>query len=564
MSTVKKSCFVLFLGLLLAGNCRAFAAERITGTNQSYQQGDWITWSATRFVRDVTIGDQFIYYATTGGITRYNFFSDKWDFPWTMSNGLASNDIYIVGNDFATGYLWCVHSEGVSYLEPASQLWNNVFYDELPFWSDETINSIGFGNYKVFLATTENKFYISNNTQANFYSTARPEEMADDTENNGVIQWHGLLTPHQPKLINLFMSDGYFFDESKQIIRDMRFRRYPITCWEYDKWRKLWIGTWGLGAGRGDLNTIRLDLLSHGLWDETVDAIARDRDRLWLGGVPDHDEPNGVTEWNPDDQSALYYEPYQLTGFGNDRITSIAVDGDIVWFGTQDGLTRFDRNRNNWRCLTVVDNLVNNFVHDVVIDRDNIWVATSGGVSRLNKAPWGSDSLRVRHVMYSSLGEIAVYDLEKQFNLLWMATEYGIFVYDTEADSGGFYKGMEGPSDQAIFAVSGYGDELWFGTEAGVAAFNTKTKTWLTPPAKMYNTDAGINRILADRDAVWVATNTGVLKYDRAAGRWVHFTVKDGLPDDQVYSLCLDGDYIWFGSAKGLTRFYWNSPWRID
>lgn len=543
---------------------RANAVERIHGTNRNYQQGDWITWSATRFVRDLAIGDQYIYFATTGGITRYNFFSDKWDFPWTISNGLASNDIFIVGLDFATGYLWCVHNDGLAYLEPASQLWNNVYYDELPFWSDETINSIGFGDFQVYLVTSQNRLFVSTNTQANFYLSDQPAILNSAKDESEIIQWHGLLAPRQPKLVNLFMTDGYFFDENKRLISDIRFRRYPITCWAFDKWRKVWLGTWGLGAGRGDLNSIRLDLLSHGLWDETVDAIARDRDRFWLGGVPDHDEPSGVTDWNPGDQSALYYEPNQLTGFDNDRITAIAVDGDIVWFGTQDGLTRFDRNRNNWRTLTVVDNLVGNFIHDIVIDKDNIWAATSQGVSRLNKAPWGSDSLRIRHVMYPSLGEITVYDLEKQLNLLWMATEYGIFVYDTEADSGGFYKGVEGPSDQEIFAVSCYGNEVWFGTEAGVAALNVDTKNWLTPPAKMNNTDAGINRILAARDAVWVATNSGVLKYDRAGERWVHYTVMDGLPDDQVYSLCLDGDYIWFGTARGLTRFYWNSPWRMD
>ena len=563
---IKRTNFVIILLCIIVILWSPLQASyRIKGTNRNYQQGDWITYSTTRFVRNLAIGDRFIYFATTGGITRYNFFSDSWDFPWTISNGLADNNIYLVAMDFATGYLWCTHDAGISYLEPASQLWNNIYYDELPLSANENITSLGFGDYKVFLSTSDYNYYGAESLDANFYFLESGQSNYKRITSEHRIKWHGELAPPEPELMNMFMSDGYFFDEGNRRISDLQFRRYPITCWAYDKWRNLWIGTWGLGAGRGDLNTIRLNLLINGLWDPAVDAISRDGDTFWLGGIQDNEEqPSGVTEWSPEVNYSKYYESYLLTGFDNDRITSIAVDDNIVWFGTQDGLTRYDRDRNNWRTLTVVDNLVDNFVHDIVIDDSYIWAATERGVSRLNKAPWGSDSLKIHHVLYPSLGNIAVYDIEKQYNLLWMATEFGVFVYDIEKNTGGFYQGAEGPAALATFAVSGYKDEIWFGTEEGIAAFNSATKEWLNPPARLYQTDAGINRILAAKDAVWVATNEGVLKFDRARDRWVHYTILDGLSSDNVYSLYLEGDYIWFGTANGLTRFYWNSPYRID
>jgi ligand-binding sensor domain-containing protein len=80
----------------------------------------------------------------------------------------------------------------------------------------------------------------------------------------------------------------------------------------------------------------------------------------------------------------------------------------------------------------------------------------------------------------------------------------------------------------------------------------------------LHRTDAQINRILATRTSVWVATDAGVLKYDRAGERWVTFTVEDGLSSNRVNSILLDGDYIWFGTDGGLTRFYWNTPYRLD
>jgi len=42
------------------------------------------------------------------------------------------------------------------------------------------------------------------------------------------------------------------------------------------------------------------------------------------------------------------------------------------------------------------------------------------------------------------------------------------------------------------------------------------------------------------------------------------FTTQDGLPSNEVYELLLDGDYLWIGSDRGLTRFLWNDPDRID
>lgn len=562
MNSLKKRATIFalcFITLFVFSIFRSGQAEtRIRETNRNYQQGDWITYSTTRFIRNISIGERFIYFATTGGITRYNFFSNKWDFPWTISNGLADNDISLVAQDLNTGFLWCTHELGVSYLEPASQMWFNSFYDEMGFGYNDYVTSIGFGNDRqVYLVTAANKWMVSDNTSANFHAISRPA-------NDEFIKWHGVKEKNNSELPYMFMSDGFLFDERSKFIDDLNLRHFKITCWVRDPYQNLWIGTWGLGAGHGDLATTRLDLLQYGLWDEAVDAIKRDGDALWIAGVQGQSEPAGVTEWIVPQQRPIYYEPYLLTGFDNDQISSIAVDGETVWFGTHDGLTRYDRRKRIWRTYTVVNHLQNNWVNDVLVDDNAIWVATARGVSMIPRTGVGTDSMRIHSVMQPSLGTVEVYDLDQQKNLLWMATEYGIFVYDKDKNTGGFYKGTVGPADRPTFAVSVYGDEVWFGTEEGIAGLNSRLKEWLKPPARLYKTDAEINRILASKDAIWAATENGVLKYDKLRERWVHFTMEDGLPSDEVYSLLLDGDYIWFGTARGLTRFFWNSPYRVD
>jgi len=68
----------------------------------------------------------------------------------------------------------------------------------------------------------------------------------------------------------------------------------------------------------------------------------------------------------------------------------------------------------------------------------------------------------------------------------------------------------------------------------------------------------------ADGFSVWAAGERGVHRYDRAGLRWIDYGMEDGLPAQEVRTLRIDGDYIWFGSSYGLTRFYWNAPYRID
>ena len=530
---------------------------RSKGTNRQYRQGDWITYTTTRFVRNIALGQEYVYFATTGGITRYNFYSNTWDYPWTVSNGLPDNNIFLVAQDFNTGYLWCTSESSISYLESASRLWFNTFYDEIGLRGDDDISSIGFGNGRVFIVSSNGTWYASDNYSANF-------SPIDFSQNDDGITWYGAKRKREDAIPHYFMSDGFLFDETQNYIDDLQFRHFPITTWLKDEWQNMWIGTWGLGAGRGNTSTQRLELLKFGLWDVTVDAIAKDDDRFWLGGIQSHEEPSGITNWDMQSDDPQYYEAYLLTGFDTDKVTSIAVDGNTVWLGTLDGLTRFDRGKNIWRTYTVVHNLVDNRISDLAVDDQYLWIGTASGVSKLVKSTVGTDSLSIKHIQFHQLGKRQIFDIDLGENELWVGTEIGLFRYDIEKDHGAYYSSYVDPAARPVYALSLYGDELWYGTDEGVAGFNVKTGKRFDPPARFINDDLEINRILADRAAVWVATNSGVYKYDRDAGRWVNFTIEDGLTSNNVYALYLESDFIWFGTGAGLTKFYWNSPYRID
>jgi len=536
-----------------------YANDRIYESHPDYEQGDWVTFSSTRFVRHISIGEPYVYFATTGGITWLHNMSMEWQEPWTVSNGLASNDIFLVAKDMNTGYLWAVSREAISYLEPASQRWYNQYFDEMGM-DGQGVSSIGFSfEGKVYLQMSDKRFYSSDNTLIHF----RREGATVSSTN---VTWYGRLEKRESELPFLFLPNGYEMNTEERYIHDFQLRRYPISYFVIDDWKNIWLGTWGLGIAHGSLNSMQMELLPFGLWSTAVDAIGDDGEAFWVGGLQDSNDPAGVTAWYNLDTEPEYFEPYMITGFDSDVIHAIEYDfdQDVMWFGTNMGITKFDRNNDSWRTYAQDDHLINDKVNDIVIDENSIWIATQGGVSEIERRSVGTDTMKIHHVALRALNLVPVYDLAKQYNLLWMATQYGIYVYDTEADSGGFYKGIDGPFDQRIYALDVWEDEVWFGTEIGIYAFNSYTKEWLDPPAKLYQTDARIHRMIAAEGTVWAATDDGVFKFDKQSSYWKHYTTEHGLSSNNVYSLFLERDYIWFGTDRGLTRFYWNSPYRID
>jgi ligand-binding sensor domain-containing protein len=546
---------------LLISGARGFCGpqERIRGTNRHYRPGDWTTWSSMRHIRHLCIAPDRIYFATTGGIACFNPFSQLWEEPYTVSNGLASADIKLVAFDEDSGFLWCTQEEGLSYLGPASGVWTNLFYDEMGFGTSERIVALGFGDdYHVYLKTDKGRSLAAYGTSGQFDW--------DQAPGTGVrVRWFGESAPAEPPPPYLYLPQGYWYHQTERTISDSHNRSFPLTCWQRDPWNTLWIATWGLGAARVDLLTAQYQPLPFGLWNDGAEVFAYDREALWIGGEPENEGDGGLTRWEIGRSNPDYFEPRYLPGFSDERITAMAFDEDILWFGTRNGLTRYDVNRQSWRTLSQVDHLPDPRITHLYLDDDYLWVASEAGLARILKASARKrDSLSVEIIDVRRLGRLYISFLAPQGDTLWVGTELGLYWYNTVRDTGDFYSEGFFPAGQAIHALACKGAEVWFGTAQGIAGFNARSGEWFAPPAQRLEPCGEIYWMEADDHSVWVAGQRGVLRYDREGLRWIHYSMEDGLPAKAVHSLMLAGDYIWFGSSGGLTLFYWNAPYRID
>ena len=205
----------------------------------------------------------------------------------------------------------------------------------------------------------------------------------------------------------------------------------------------------------------------------------------------------------------------------------------FMWFGTQDGLNRYDGYNFKLFEFNPLDenSLSDNFILSSYEEKSGIiWIGTSGG--GLNRF----DSEQENFIPYSYnpndqngiSGNNIVPIFEDRYSFLWIGT-IGSGLNRYNKDKQQFIRFLNNPyniislSHNRIRAV--YGDNngtLWVGT------------------------DKGLNKlVLGEKE-----------EFNRTAGQFKNYTKKEGLPNDVIYGILSDDHgNLWLSTNKGLSKF---------
>jgi len=508
-----------------------------------YRPGDWISYPVLRYVSSVALGNEYVYFGSTGGILRYQFYEKFWDWPFTESDGLQNGFIHNLIYDFSTGFLWCTTDAGVSFREPASEYWRNIS-DAIP----EKIDGIGVGNGYVW-TKSRNTYHQIDRITGFVWPSSEPEMKKDQ------VEWTEIK---DSGIDNRFFTDPpYMILENG--IQDENFREYRFTDAVQDQFSNRWLSTWGAGAAFAKMDMLTLNLVQTGPFAPDIQMMAWDKNGMWMGGLPDSEIAHGISYWNMIKNTWHYFEAAFLSGLRSDAVNAIAVDDPNIWFGTQNGLSKYNRDEDIWTTYSQQNNLWDERITSLALDDSTLWVGTEYGINRVKLNGNIIQKIRDERLIHRHIFEI---DTDPEG--LWAATDRGIYRYLSEENQWHFMQGYGGMLTYTVTAVAVYDDEVWFGTDDGVEMYNKRSEQWTGFPSAHFPTGARIQTILPDETAVWFGTDQGVLKYIREEERWHTFTKKDGLLDNDVRWILLDGDDIWFGTARGLTKFFWNAPYRVD
>ncbi len=546
------------LGLWLILFPAVSSGQRIYGTNTAYAEGDWISYTESRYVHSLQVAPELVYVATEGGILRYDFYQKKWLFPFTTSNGLAENNVLAVAYDVGTRLLWCSTPSALCVYDPGAKLWQNFFLDELGFDPNDPVYSIGFNDAGTWFETKNGNFY---HTPLQEFRFERVNQNLVDTS----VVWFGRRGFQRVPLETYFLPNSLLFidDAKSYAIQDGEMRNFPLSYYTIDPWQTLWAGTAGMGLFTADTRLQYMIPLPFGLLNPDVRAIGRYEGDFWLGGIRKTDRRRGVTRWNPARNRWNYYEAAFIPRFWSDEVNAISGYRGAIWFGTNYGLVRYDLGQDRWFSYTRFNGLQANEIFALEQGDRSLWVGTKEGLDRIWITGGKKDSLRVQHITPPA-EKVAVYDVLWDGGRVWAATNYGLYVYESRTGKGGYYRGVNGPRAEVVMALDRSGDSLWVATLHTVEPYDLRREIWPGGSARRVFPDAILLDIAANGSAVFVGTDQGLFKFNPAGGYWLRYTRRDGLLNNRVQKLLLQGDYLWIGSPEGLTRFYWNSPYRID
>ncbi|MEI6946088.1 two-component regulator propeller domain-containing protein [Paraflavisolibacter sp. H34] len=304
----------------------------------------------------------------------------------------------------------------------------------------------------------------------------------------------------------------------------------------------------------------------------------------------------------------VYFRHYQVeNGLSNNAVIATLQDRKgFMWFGTKDGLNRFDGYsfkvfRNN---PDDSGSIGNNFIHSLYEDPEGVlWVGTNSGLCEYNAT---SESFReiatpmhydTREMQLDRAGnlwfisgftlfryhkktqELRVYPADRYFQAsalhlaadgtLWAGTNAGTLErYAPATDNFTAYNILSGspsPGARRIEKIYGGGQgQLLVGTSnQGVKLFSPATGAFRD--LLTYNPDRtsifARDFIRSGENEYWIATESGIYIYNAATGRHTNLRKRYNNPyslsDNAVYSFCRDKEGgIWAGTYFGGVNYY--------
>ena len=259
-------------------------------------------------VIDLSVGKQYIWIATEGGVGRYDKIADRFE-SYTKDNQLPSVDIRAIVENRSD--VWIGTKNGISkhsILSDDRNAWEtyNAAIEILPTVEGKYAKSLKNDDVRC-LAVDENHVWAGTKTGVSLYALRQ-----------------GTWTTFTQK-------EGLASDE--------------VSCITIDN-ERVWFGS-GRGVTVYDTANKTWKILTEadGLGSNLITSMAIRGDQVWFGTFD-----KGVTVLDKTTGQCTTFT--KADGLPHNGILSIAIDGDYLWFGTHGGLTRYDSLTGTWTVYT--------------------------------------------------------------------------------------------------------------------------------------------------------------------------------------------------------------------
>lgn len=305
---------------------------------------------------------------------------------------LVNNNILSLCED-KSGTIWVGTYDGISLFNP-----DNIFkhYKKNPFDDNSLSENMIAGIYQdkdglLWVGTVHsgvNTIDRENNIVTRYKNNPNdPNSISDDNirEIVGVDNEIWIATENG---LNKYDKSTGKFTSYKSDGSDNSLIHDDVKTLYIDKDGILWIGTKnGLCSfDRKNTFTQYTDMLKENKIDDTMFAdIYQDEDGIyWFASGLE----GGLIKYNKETGEVKNYRTNEKNkkSLSYNAVKSIVSDSKgTLWIGTQYGLNKFDKNKEEFTRYTESDGLSNNFVYGILIDsEDNPWMSTNYGLSKFD------------------------------------------------------------------------------------------------------------------------------------------------------------------------------------
>jgi signal transduction histidine kinase/CheY-like chemotaxis protein/AraC-like DNA-binding protein/streptogramin lyase len=339
-----------------------------------------------------------------------------------------------------------------------------------------------------------------------------------------------------------------------------------------------------------------------------ISAMYEDRNgSLWFGS-----HCNGLfyTNATKNKFQHLYHDYVRNNQLPNSIVTSILVNEQDVWIGTENGLAQYNTNSHRIHSYTTQQGLSSNHIQDLKSDENgNCWIATwAGGLMQLTFqtkkiVTYKHDPKNSNSLIYNNIKSIALQDSliwigthgeglcayhkktnrfihhlnNKEFpfnmrepgwinhlfidskNRLWIGAYGGLFRWDGKEMKA--FRADKSPRSLSNPDVNMIAEDsegiIWIATEAGgLNQFHESTENF----TQVKSLPSTIKAIQVDQENnVWISGNNGLYCYNKKKDSFIHYTTEDGLQGNEFFLKSTFRDkngILYMGGTSGLSLFH--------
>ena len=348
-----------------------------------------------------------------------------------------------------------------------------------------------------------------------------------------------------------------------------------------DSYGGIWIGTYNNGVNLFDKETKTFKVFKNSKNEENslshnrIEVITEDKaGNLWIGT-----RGGGI--------NILDLKPQKFNNITNKNqpdlpegsIRAIVAENDnIIWFGTERGLCRYDNKKDKFIVLKEEEDnpnsISNNRVRSIMIDdKQNIWAGTySGGLNKIEQKN-GEFKITIFRTNEENpetiISDQINYVFQDSKKNIWIGTTGGMdkltFNENDEPKFEHFYSVEEDESSLSNrYVTSIYEDQngnIWIGTSNGLNKYipekNNFKRYWNSTTNINKGEVNAINVMTFEKNGnIWIGTDgSGFYMFEPKTGKYNKF-IDPTFKTNNVSSIIEDKQQnLWIGSAKGISKF---------